>query len=1054
MDLDWDVIRRQYRGATGLPIVWLQACAWARYDRVNGPGNSSSRLRRMGLSTKDFWRLFADCRLRTYAESQQLCQRFAEARSADQTGQWSHATGAAKWLIAEGVVTRFQAKVLLAGRAGRFVYGPYTVTDRVTSGRLAGCFRAVHTTTGHPVVLWFMTGGVLSEPESYAAAAAQLAAACEVVHPCLSQTYQLVDLGDYRFVALEDLRGAAAEENLASDGRMPPREACRLMRQVALAAAALHARGIVHGDIRPQNVWIDQAGNGHLLQLPLSRSPHLPPGSPIEETFTDEERARAADYAAPELGLADQTPDALSDIYAIGCTTYQLLAGQAPFAGGSANGGVAEKMKRHATEAIQPLEPLGVPAELAKVVAFAMAKDRKLRYSSAVQLAEALAYFVPADELNIMPQPAPTFAAFEAWRTTNGRTPPPAKQQADEVAESADLILPEIYVPAERTAKEVMTPSPPSPAKNPLAESDVRRSDSDVYGPGELGQFTFAAASQTTSPGAIMRARQIRARNRMVYVMALLIALCIGGGIGFVVSNQDSDVSQPTEIENGTPESGGDGDAGTDAVALATDDTRNSVVTIPDDGQTLWAAPGSGDPIAWDYLPARAEIVLALRPAELLRHAEGPKIISSLGPAGARAWAAAEADIKLPLAKVEALTVAWSNVEGSWVASYVVRPAVAVTSDQLAEKWQGFQSKSHGAEVYFTDGSIAYAAPEADQGRRIVISSAALLPELLDAGPQAAPLRREILKLVQTSDSSRLATMLFTTDAVLVDSAPALAARGLERLHAAAGWMLREDVQAAAISLHLGENCYLEARLAASAQTTTPEKLAGVFRERMQSLAVDVEDYLSRIGLHPHGSKVLIRLGTMARFVEEQLRVGAEDDQVVINCYLPAVAAHNLVLAAELAISQPAGADAAPAVSTTPAASVPPPGGSASIAEKLRQTVSLSFERETLERAIQLLSAETGVPMEILGGDLQVEGITKNQSFKLQETDKPAAEILRKIMLLANPDGKLVYVVKQRPPGGEDALFITTRSAAQKRGDRLPPEVATAVTSKPTTTQE
>ena len=148
------------------------------------------------------------------------------------------------------------------------------------------------------------------------------------------------------------------------------------MRQVALGAAALHARGIVHGDICPQNVWIDQAGNGRLLQLPLSRSPHLPPTSPIEQTLTDEERARAADYAAPELGFADQTPDVLCDIYAIGCATYQLLAGHAPFAGESADGGVAEKLKRHATEAIQPLEPFGVPAELAKVVAFAMAKDR------------------------------------------------------------------------------------------------------------------------------------------------------------------------------------------------------------------------------------------------------------------------------------------------------------------------------------------------------------------------------------------------------------------------------------------------------------------------------------------------------------------------------------------------------------------------------------------------------------------------------------------------------------------------------------------------------
>ena len=76
---------------------------------------------------------------------------------------------------------------------------------------------------------------------------------------------------------------------------------------------------------------------------------------------------------------------------------------------------------------------------------------------------------------------------------------------------------------------------------------------------------------------------------------------------------------------------------------------------------------------------------------------------------------------------------------------------------------------------------------------------------------------------------------------------------------------------------------------------------------------------------------------------------------------------------------------------------------------------------------------------------LQLEGITKNQSFGLDEKNKPADEILRNIMLKANPDGKLVYVVKSKQPGGEEVLLITTRAAAGKRGDTLPPEFSAAV---------
>ena len=86
--------------------------------------------------------------------------------------------------------------------------------------------------------------------------------------------------------------------------------------------------------------------------------------------------------------------------------------------------------------------------------------------------------------------------------------------------------------------------------------------------------------------------------------------------------------------------------------------------------------------------------------------------------------------------------------------------------------------------------------------------------------------------------------------------------------------------------------------------------------------------------------------------------------------------------------------------------------------------------------------------MHIEGKDLQLEGITKNQSFGLDERDKPADEILRKVMQLANPDGKLVYVLKPLEPGGKDVVFITTRAAVAKRGDKLPPELEQAPPKK------
>ena len=88
---------------------------------------------------------------------------------------------------------------------------------------------------------------------------------------------------------------------------------------------------------------------------------------------------------------------------------------------------------------------------------------------------------------------------------------------------------------------------------------------------------------------------------------------------------------------------------------------------------------------------------------------------------------------------------------------------------------------------------------------------------------------------------------------------------------------------------------------------------------------------------------------------------------------------------------------------------------------------------------MELLSKEIDVPIVILGKDLQLEGIAKNKSFGFDERDRPAGEVLRAVLKLVSPEGKLAYVIKPRD-GGEDAIFITTVSAATKRGDTLPAE--------------
>ena len=194
--------------------------------------------------------------------------------------------------------------------------------------------------------------------------------------------------------------------------------------------------------------------------------------------------------------------------------------------------------------------------------------------------------------------------------------------------------------------------------------------------------------------------------------------------------------------------------------------------------------------------------------------------------------------------------------------------------------------------------------------------------------------------------------------------------------------------------------------------------------------------YVAALVPRPYGRLVIHRFPRMVQLASDFTRAGVEDRQAVLRAYLPASAAHNLVLGAELTLSEPTAAVAAAPAFDSPAASTTDAGVAAALSKK----ISLSFPRDTLQHALELLAAEMGVDVVILGRDLQIEGITKNQSFALDERDQPAGDILRKVLALANPDGKLVYVIKPADRGTE-AIFITTRAAAAKRGEPLPAEL-------------
>jgi hypothetical protein len=452
----------------------------------------------------------------------------------------------------------------------------------------------------------------------------------------------------------------------------------------------------------------------------------------------------------------------------------------------------------------------------------------------------------------------------------------------------------------------------------------------------------------------------------------------------------------------------------------------------PDDGTALWIAPAAGEPLSLNYLPSGSQVFLVLRPADLLASAEGAKLLDALGPAGERARAELLATLGVELTNLEQLSIAfYPDDAGTMQTTFAMELRQGVSQAKLLEAWRQPKPAEHKSTKYFQGERFAYYLPAGADGREIAIAPAAAMQDIIERnGPPL--LRKGLERLLRSSDASRHVNLLFAPSYLLTDGHDLLVG-DLEKLHDPLAAFLDESIQGVLASAHLGDLFFLEFRATGSVDKS-PADLVRLLQSRWEKVPERVENYVASLQPAPYGRLIVNRFPRMMQLLADYTRGGVEEQQAVLRAYLPAIAAHNLLLGAELTLFEEPQAGAV-------AASRAAPKDSASAVAALAKPITLSFPRDTLERCLELLAKEIDVEIVIQGADLQAEGITRNQSFGLDERQQPAGEILQRVLQLANPAGKLVYVIRPQADGRE-AIFITTRSAATKRGDRLPAELA------------
>ncbi|MFJ6387702.1 serine/threonine-protein kinase [Streptomyces sp. NPDC091972] len=354
-------------------------------------------------------------------------------------------------------------------------------------------------------------------------------------HPHVVSVRDLVVDGNDLALVMDLVRGTDLRTRLDREKRLAPEAAVAIVADVADGLAAAHAKGVVHRDVKPENILLDMQGP----LGPGGAHPALLTDFGVAKLIDSPRRTRATkiigtpDYLAPEI-VEGLPPRASVDIYALATVLYELLAGFTPFGGGHP-GAV---LRRHVTETVVPLP--GIPDELWQLVVQCLAKApaSRLRASEmGARLRELLPLLAGMPPLDV--------------------DEPDAEHEEEQDAEDAAADSAGEPVPAGRPARRGAVPLVPG-AKPADSNRDTHTS-MRVPGPDELaggarGTARVPRPAGAPRPGSARHRATTRRRRLVVGVAGLVLVAAAGAGIWAATSGDDAGAA-PRDTENSAPAS-------------------------------------------------------------------------------------------------------------------------------------------------------------------------------------------------------------------------------------------------------------------------------------------------------------------------------------------------------------------------------------------------------------------------------------------------------------------------------------------------------------------
>ncbi len=291
----------------------------------------------------------------------------------------------------------------------------YRVTRLLGRGGMGSVYEAYHARMDRRVAIKVINPALVGHPDALKRFDQEVRAAARVEHENVARAYDAEEIGTLRILVMEFVAGQSLDKYLAKNGPLSVMQACRIVHQALIGLNDAHKHGMVHRDLKPQNLMFTSDGKVKILDFGLAKlASERQDGDGLTGTNAF---MGTPHYLAPEQAMDAAKADIRADIYSLGCTLYCLLAGSPPYGGASA---VAIALA-HRDQNARPLCEVrtDVPPELSRIVERMLAKNAADRPQTPAEAAQALSPFlkpiVPASPVVAAPvKPGPIAPATQA----------------------------------------------------------------------------------------------------------------------------------------------------------------------------------------------------------------------------------------------------------------------------------------------------------------------------------------------------------------------------------------------------------------------------------------------------------------------------------------------------------------------------------------------------------------------------------------------------------------------------------------------------------------